>query len=233
VASLDAPVALPVIGDAIEKGEPAGYEALVVRFAPARARSERVLAPARACAVVAELASLVAAHRAQADPEVLGPFDPALVVETDDGDRVIAPGLAKLAITHDQGVRGLRGGTRLSHYRSTVDQIRDTPGLPHEVTCLAVLLVELVAGREPYPTDSEFAYLTAVSKGEHDPIDTLAPRLGRELRRTIERALRVEAASRPSLEELRAALLAEPGARERTSTPEAEPPPRRPWWKLW
>jgi hypothetical protein len=145
---------------------------------------------------------------------VLGPYDPALVVQTDAGLRVVAPGFARLVQRHDAGIRGIFDGARVAHVRMTRDEARATPGLPHQVTCLALLVLELVAGREPYPLTSEVDYLGAVVAGAREPIDGFVPQLTAPLRRTIEQALLRDPAARPSLTELREALLAEPGVAE-------------------
>lgn len=231
IATLDADVALPMLGDAIEPGAPNDYPALVVRFAPSRKRASRTMDLPRACALVERMAHLVPAHatlerESERDGalEALGPFDPALVVETDDGDRLVAPGLVYLAQLHDRGMRGMRGGHRLAHYRSTYDELRGNPALPHEITSLAVLLVELVSGREPYPTDNDFAYLTAVTKGAHEPIAPLLPTASRALVGVIEAALAIDVAARPSLDAFRDAVRAEAGGK--LDSP-------RPWWKIW
>jgi len=238
IGMLDADVALAMLGDAIETGAPQDPAALVVRFASSRKRASRTMELARACALVARVADLVRAHAAlepEADRDgpldVLGPFDPALVVETDEGDRLVAPGLVYLAQLHDRGIRGMRGGHVLAHYRSTYDEIRGKPALPHEVTSLAVLLIELVSGREPYPTDNDFAYLTAVTQGAHVPIAPLVPTASRALVRALEAALVIDAAARPSLQAFREVLRAEPGVE--TLARAGVPAAARPWWKVW
>jgi len=236
VAVLDAEVALTLSHDAIEESGGPNLAVLVARFAPARRRTDRQMSVARAAAFVAQLSELVRAHHAAGAEGVLGAFDPALVVETDAGDRLVAPGMERIIHTHDSGIRGMKGGGRIVHTRMTHDQLRarDRLGLPDEVTSLAVLLIELVSGKEPYPTDSEFTYMTAVTKGQHAPLDTLVPHLTRRLRQTLEHALSIDASARPTLEALKGALLAEPGASELASqAPGSSAPPTKPWWKLW
>ncbi len=240
VAMLDAAIALGLVSDALEESGPRNLSVLVARFAPARRRADRQMTVARAASFVAQLAELVRAHHAGGGEGVLGAFNPALVVQTEVGDQLVAPGMERIIQSHDSGIRGFHGGSRIAHSRFTHDQLRARSelGEPDQVTSLAVLLIELVSGKEPYPTDSEFTYMSAVTKGQHFPVDTLVPRATRGLRHTIERALRVELSARPTLDELRSALLAEPGVRELAShaAPSASssaPGSGKPWWKLW
>lgn len=234
VAMLDAPAALPLVHDTIETSGAYEGKVLTAHFATARRRADRTMPVARAASFVAQLADLVRAHHEGGGEGVLGAFDPSLVVETDEGDRLIAPGLVRIGQANDSGIRGMRGGGRLAHQRITHDQLRASPALPDEVTSLAVLSIELVAGREPYPTDSEFTYMTAVTKGAHLPLETLVPSVSSALRRTLERALLVDASARPTLEALKSALLAEPGVSERAAPAQRDPEdagPKKPWWR--
>ena len=237
LATLDSPAALPMIGDSVSPDAGQGWRVLVLRFAPASPRAARRISPVRAASLAVDLAALVQAHREAGGTEVLGPHHPAFVVTTDAGERFVAPGFARLAEDHDAGIRGMRGGGRISHTRFTCDQLRGTPGAPHEVSCLALLVIELVAGREPYPLANEMEHMRAVRAGDHEPLDPLVPELSRSLRRMFERALRVEAAARPTLRELCEALLAEPGVAElrarAATTGDEAPRPAKPWWKLW
>ncbi|MBN8614316.1 MAG: hypothetical protein J0L92_27195 [Deltaproteobacteria bacterium] len=236
VAMLDGEIALPLQHDTIEESGEQNLSVLVARFEPARRRADRVMSVPRAASFVVQLADLVRAHHASGGEGVLGPFDPALVVETDAGDRLVAPGMERLIQQHDSSIRGMKGGGRIVHTRITHDQLRarDRLGVPDEVTSLAVLAIELVSGKEPYPTDSELTYMSAVTKGQHAPLDTLVPRLTRPLRHTLERALSIDASARPTLEALRSALLEEPGVAElsRQAAPSSATI-AKPWWKLW
>ena len=236
VAMLDGDIALPLQHDAIEESGEPNLSVLVGRFEPARRRADRVMSVPRAASFVVQLADLVRAHHAAGGEGVLGPFDPALVVETDAGDRLVAPGMERLIQQHDSSIRGMKGGGRIVHTRITHDQLRarDRLGVPDEVTSLAVLAIELVSGKEPYPTDNEFTYMSAVTKGEHTALDTLVPRLTRPLRDTLERALSIDASARPTLDALRRALLEEPGVAELSGqAPPSSATIAKPWWKLW
>lgn len=234
VATLGGEAALSLDHDTIEESG-ADATVLVARFAAARQRCSRVMATPRAAFFVAQLAELVHAHHASGGEGVLGAFDPSLIVETDAGDRLIAPGMVRITQQHDSGMRGLRGGTLVSHYRVTHDQLRAKPGVPDEVTSLAVLFIELVSGKEPYPTSDQFAYMTAVTAGAHLSLDELLPNVTQGLRTTLARALLIEASARPTLDGLKSALRAEPGVAElaHRSTSPSPTANTKPWWKFW
>ena len=233
VATLDHEVALTLERDAIEPSSPSNHELeLVVRFEGARKRSERLMSLPRAGSFIVRLSALVAAHHA-AGGEVLGAFDPSLVVETEMGDRVLAPGMARITQQHDSNIRGIRGGGRVAHCRVTHDQLRSKPGLPDEVTSLAVLFIELVSGKEPYPTSDEFAYMQAVVSGAHHPLEALVPQATPRLRELLAQALRIDASTRPTFDALREAILAEPGVLAQVKPQETELAAAKPWWKLW
>lgn len=237
VAMLDSDVALALEHDSIDES---GRETiLVARFAPARMRRKRIMPMARAASFVTQLAELVQAHHAEGGEGALGPFDPELIVETDDGDKLIAPGMLRITQQHDSNMRGLRGGTLVRHCRVTHDELRggggDTaPGLPDDVNSLAVLFIELVSGKEPYPTASEWDYMNAVVQGAHLPLDALLPKLTPALRDVLAQALRTDASARPTLPALSGALLAEPGVVAHPKpSPELQASAIKPWWKIW
>jgi hypothetical protein len=223
VASLDEAVLLPLSHETVED-DGASLPALVARHEDASSIPRSAWSPGRAAALVVALAPVVRAVQAQRDPFPLGPFEPALMVAHEGRDRVLFPGLVPLAQSHDQGMRGIRGGSIVRHHRASPDLLRGELALPHEVFCLAVLAIELVCGREPFDTRDTMTYLRALTEGRAAPLETLVPAYQPATRERLDAALAPDPAARPSLDELVAALEAEV---------QRSGPTRRPWWRFW
>ena len=115
----------------------------------------------RACTIVADLCDALAAQSM-----VLGPFDRGLVWLRPGGRPVMfGAGLSRIAYQHDG--RGHAGMTAVRHFRRSPEEIvREAEGPATDVFFAAYLLVELVTGGEPFPTEDSFGYLQAVTGGK-------------------------------------------------------------------
>lgn len=186
----------------------AGDEGLEVVYAP-RAGSAPLdgSSPEEAARAAADAAEgLAALAPLPGEPVRCGPFVPGLLLrDTAGGGALLAAGLWHVAYQLDRGMRG-RAMT-MRHFITGPDELRGhAHGPKTEVYFLAALLFQLLAGREPYPIESEFAYLQAVRGGARIPLEEALPDTPPALAEIIERCLDVTPAVRPDLQELAAAL---------------------------
>jgi hypothetical protein len=147
--------------------------------------------PRRACTLVADLCDALASQ-----PGVLGPFERGLVWQRPGGGAVLfAAGLSRSAYLWDHNLRGAT--LQALHLRASPEELlgRGT-GPATNVFYAAYLLVELVAGREPF-RGRDLDYLKAVRDGHVDLPDNLPP---------IHAAFSPDPAARPLMVELAALL---------------------------
>lgn len=148
--------------------------------------------PARARGIVADLCDAAAAcHQVQV---IAGPFEHALVWLRGNGRAVqFGAGLSRVVLQLETAMRGAMMTAR--HFRRCPEDLA-TPA--SDAFFAAYFLVELITGREPYPTDDAMGYLTAVARGDFEVPAGLPAQ--------VARALSPDPAARPTVGQLAAAL---------------------------
>ena len=154
--------------------------------------------PRRARGIVADLCDAAAAcHRVQV---ISGPFEHGLVWVRPNGRAVLfGAGLARVALLLEAAMRG--GMMTPRHFRVSPEELAGDAATPAtDAFFAAYFLIELITGREPYPTGDAMAYATAIARGGAE-VPAGLPTL-------VARALAPDPAGRPSVAQLAAALRA-------------------------
>jgi hypothetical protein len=162
-ASLDHPNVIPIY----EAGEAEGLLFIAMRYVDgtdlrALLGREAPLAPARALAVLAQVAeALDAAH---ARGLVHRDVKPSNVLLSDTGEREHAYladfGLTRTAASPDTPIEGMRI-TGTADYMAPEQVVEGEAGPPADVYSLGCVLYQCLTGSTPYPHESEFAVLWA------------------------------------------------------------------------